>query len=99
MGCHLERLYFVFLNNLLILFCSCCCHQKSERCDQVYKEVYRGKEQEHSTLCCYGELFCTKAGLLSPDSPSAVALQVARLNTGTHSLYLFIDHSGIIRER
>jgi len=30
---------------------------------------------------------------------SAVALQVARLDTGTHSLYLFIDHSGIIRER
>ena len=82
---------------------SCHCHQESEGCDQVCKEVYREQEQDHSTLCCYGELFSQKqpSWILIPPS----TIQLVRYSylddydrhMNTFVLYLIMDHRHVKR--
>jgi hypothetical protein len=52
---------------MIHFFSPCYCHQESEGCDQIHKEVCRKQEQECSTLCCHGELYVPKQLSLWPD--------------------------------
>lgn len=103
-GCHLEKGVFLFTWIMCWFSVSCHCHQESEGCDQVCKEVYREQEQDHSTLCCYGELFSQKqpSWILIPPS----TIQLVRYSylddydrhMNTFVLYLIMDHRHVKKE-
>jgi hypothetical protein len=71
-------------------FCPCYCHQESEGCDQIYKEVCRKQEQECSTLCCHGELFVPKQLSLWPDYLINCGVSGSRLVNEPHIVFLHI---------